>query len=44
MGMPKTDRLTKLNDVAIYQMELLVDSVSMNILKNEDGTPPKLPS
>ena len=34
MGFPKEDRLRKLNDVAIYQMELLVAMPSMGLLKN----------
>jgi hypothetical protein len=42
MGISKADRLTKLNDVAIYQMELLVDSASLNSLKIDDEKTPKL--
>ena len=34
MGFPKDDRLRKLNDVAIYQMQLLVAMPSMGLLKN----------
>ena len=34
MGFPKEDRLRKLNDVAIYQMQLLVAMPSMGLLKN----------
>jgi KilA-N domain len=37
MGISKADRLTKLNDVAIYQMELLVDSASIKSLKSGDN-------
>lgn len=37
MGIPKADRLTKLNDVAIYQMELLVGSVNLGMLKSGDA-------
>jgi KilA-N domain len=39
MGMPKADRLTKLNDVAIYQMELLVGAVNLRMLKSGDELP-----
>ena len=34
MGFPKDDRLRKLNDVAIYQMQLLVAMPSMGLLKS----------
>ncbi len=34
MGFPKEDRLRKLNDVAIYQMQLLVAMPSMGLLKS----------
>jgi hypothetical protein len=43
MGISKADRLTKLNDVAIYQMELLVDS-NVNLSKRGGETTPILPS
>jgi hypothetical protein len=36
MGFPKEERLIKLNDVAIYQMQLLVAMPSMGLLKNGD--------
>lgn len=41
MGWQKQVRLTKLNDVAIYQMELLVDATPFNGLKEGD-TPTQL--
>lgn len=34
MGISKQDRLTKLNDVAIYQMQLLVGTSSFGLLKS----------
>jgi hypothetical protein len=36
MDLSKEDRLRKLNDVAIYQMQLLVAMPSMGLLKNDD--------
>ena len=36
MNLPKEERLTKLNDVAIYQMQLLVNMPSLNLLKKGD--------
>jgi len=42
MNWEKTARFDKLNDVAIYQMELLVGSMSLNVLKEGDAAP-KLP-
>jgi KilA-N domain len=36
MGFLKENRLTKLNDVAIYQMHLLVALPNMNLLKSDD--------
>ena len=37
MSLSKEERLTKLNDVAIYQMQLLVDLPSLGLLKGEGG-------
>jgi hypothetical protein len=36
MGFLKENRLTKLNDVTIYQMQLLVTLPNMNLLKSDD--------
>ena len=36
MNLPKEDRLSRLNDVAIYQMQLLVNMPSINTLKSGD--------
>jgi KilA-N domain len=36
MGFSKENRLTKLNDVAIYQMQLLVAMPNMNLLNSDD--------
>ncbi len=36
MGISKEDRLTKLNDVAIYQMQLLVGTAHFSLLKSGD--------
>lgn len=38
MGISKQDRLTKLNDVAIYQMELLVGMPNLGLLGSGDDT------
>ena len=37
MGFPKEDRLRKLNDVAIYQMQLLVAMPSIGLLKGNEA-------
>jgi KilA-N domain len=42
MGISKEDRLTKLNDIAIYQMQLLVGTLSLGLLKEGDSTIQKL--
>jgi KilA-N domain len=44
MSIPKADRLAKLNDVAIYQMELLVGAANLILPKIKDETPPQLPA
>jgi hypothetical protein len=38
MNWEKTERFHKLNDIAIYQMALLVNTTSFNTLKEEDDT------
>jgi hypothetical protein len=38
MNWEKTERFHKLNDVAIYQMALLINTTSFNTLKEEDDT------
>ena len=38
MGLPKEERLDKLNDVAIYQMQLLVNTPSLKLLKIDNET------
>ena len=37
MGLPKAERLSKLNEIAIYQMQLLVNIPSLNLLKSGDA-------
>jgi KilA-N domain len=39
MGLKKEDRVMKLNDVAIYQMQLLINMPNMNSLKRGDDEP-----
>ncbi len=38
MGFDKAKRLNKLNDIAIHQMQLLVNTTSLNVLKGGDET------
>lgn len=42
MGISKEDRLTKLNDVAIYQMQLLVGTPNLGLLKSGNHETNKL--
>ena len=37
MGLSKAERLSKLNEIAIYQMQLLVNIPSLNLLKSGDA-------
>ena len=36
MGIDKAERLSKLNDIAIHQMQLLVSTSGLNLLKKGD--------
>jgi hypothetical protein len=42
MGFSKQERLTKLNDIAIYQMDLLVNRTNLGFLKSGEGVPNSL--
>jgi hypothetical protein len=42
MGLSKQERLTKLNDIAIYQMELLVNKTNLGFLKSGESEPDTL--
>ena len=42
MGISKEERLIKLNDVAIYQMQLLVGTLNLGLLKDGDDAIQKL--
>lgn len=42
MGFTKQERVTKLNDIAIYQMQLLVNMPTLNLLKNDENQPKRL--
>ena len=42
MGFTKHERVTKLNDIAIYQMQLLVNMPTLNLLKNDENQPKRL--
>ena len=42
MGFAKEERVTKLNDIAIYQMQLLVNMPALNILKKSEDEPQRL--
>lgn len=43
MGLPKEQRLTKLNDVAIYQMQLLINMPTLKTLRTGDEEQKLLP-
>ena len=36
MNLPKKDRLARLNEIAIYQMQLMMNIPSLNLLKTND--------
>lgn len=42
MGVAKEERVTKLNDIAIYQMRLLVNMPTLNLLKKSEDEPQRL--
>ena len=42
MGFTKQERVTKLNDIAIYQMQLLINMPTLNLLKNDENKTKRL--